>query len=435
MKNKPAAKSNPKLTKAHVEALKPKEKNFIVWDSQLQGFGVRIFPSGQKIFVADYHAQGHRRRMRIGSFGILTVDQAREAARQILAKAALGDDVLEERREAQKTMTLSEFWPQFLEVARLRWKPSTRKLNEYVWGHCLEPGLGKMHLDRIRPGHITHWQSEHKDAPGQANVAFRLLKAMLNHAIRLELIEKNPTNAVKPFREVKRERFLSSEETKRLFDAIAAEEVAGGVKSTARAGQSTGRGGRGKKEAESRGITSFQASLFRLLALTGARLSEISTCEWSWIDRERSVIRLPDSKTGQKTVWLSSKALEEIERLWHLRTQNRYLIEGDKPGTHLVNAHKAWRRVRERAGLLDITIHTLRHNFASHGVMGSIGLSIVGAALGHRDNRTTSRYAHLADNPVAEAVELISGKIIEAARTGGARVLPIEEKKAQGEGQ
>jgi len=423
-----------KLNKGIVESLEADGQDRLYWDSELAAFGLRVHPSGSKSYFVDYYANGKRGRMSLGAHGVLTCDEARRRAREILVGAEKGQNPLEEKRAARRTMTLAEFWPLYMESASARWKPSSAKLFEYVWGHCIEPHLGGARLDSIRPGHLTKWQGTQKAAPGQGNCAFRLLKSILNYAVRLELIGKNPAAAVKAFKERKRERFLSDEETKRLFDAIAAEEAAGGKKAVAREGKSAGRGGKGMAEVESRGITPFQAGLFRLLALTGARLNEIAACEWDWIDRERRVIRLPDSKTGQKTVWLSSAALAEIERLWSLRTQGRFLIEGDKPGARLVNAHKAWDRVRRRAGLQDVKIHTLRHNFASAGVMGSIGLPLVGAALGHRDSRTTSRYSHLADSPVAEAVELISGKIVEAARNGGAKILPIE-KKAEGAGQ
>jgi integrase len=163
------------------------------------------------------------------------------------------------------------------------------------------------------------------------------------------------------------------------------------------------------------------------LILTGCRLSEILTLQWAHVDFPQQCLRLPESKTGSKVVHLSAPALEVLSRIE--RDGGPWVIPGAKPGCHLVNLEKPWRRLRARAGIADIRLHDLRHSFASVAVGLGEGLPMIGKLLGHTQTQTTARYAHLAVDPVKSANERIGvalagmmagnpGDVVELKKSG-----------------
>ena len=145
-------------------------------------------------------------------------------------------------------------------------------------------------------------------------------------------------------------------------------------------------------------------------------MGEILTLKWEWVDFEAGCLRLPDSKTGSKTVQLGTPALTLLSES-PPQPDNPFVIVGRRPGTHLVNLEKPWRRIRAKAGLDDVRIHDLRHTFASYGAAANLSLPIIGKMLGHTQAATTQRYAHLAADPVKQAAEVVSNSIA-AAMTG-----------------
>jgi len=166
----------------------------------------------------------------------------------------------------------------------------------------------------------------------------------------------------------------------------------------------------------------------RLLVFTGCRLSEILTLRWEQVDFDRGVLRLPETKTGAKTVYLNAPAREVLAAL-DRDAGNPYAIRGEREGAHLVNLEKPWRRIRARAGLADVRLHDLRHSFASVGVALNMGLPVIGALLGHTQAATTQRYAHLAGGPLRAASERI-GETIAAAMNGkSGEVVEFTERK------
>jgi integrase len=155
-----------------------------------------------------------------------------------------------------------------------------------------------------------------------------------------------------------------------------------------------------------------------LLALTGCQRDEVAKLKWSYVDFERGLVRLPDSKTFEKVVFLSGPArvlLQELPRL----DGNPYVIAGRKAGQPFNGLGKVWERVRKRAGLADVRLHDLRHSFASVGVGDNLSLPIIGALMGHRNPATTQRYAHLSAHPLRAANEAVGAKI--AAALGAAK--------------
>jgi integrase len=239
--------------------------------------------------------------------------------------------------------------------------------------------------------------------PAAANRFLNLLSHMFNTAedwgLRAE--NSNPCRRIKKYEEKARERFLSPSELARLGAALA--------------------------EAEARGESIYTVAALRLLILTGARLSEILTLRWEWVDVPARLIRLADSKTGAKTIALSAPALAALESIPR-QQGNPYVICGRNAGEHLVNLQKPWRRIRKAAGLDDVRIHDLRHSFASVAVAGGMSLPLIGSLLGHTQPATTARYAHLADDPRLAAADAVAATI--AARLSGETGTVIPLRKA-----
>jgi integrase len=223
--------------------------------------------------------------------------------------------------------------------------------------------------------------------PYQANRTLGVLSKMMSLAETWGLRDKhsNPCKDIERYPERKRERFLSPKELQRLGKALTTAEVSG---------------------TESK----YAVAAFRILLLTGCRLSEIQTLEWRHVDLEQKELRLPDSKTGAKTIYLGEAAVTLLEALPRV-TDNPYVIAGKKEETHLTDLQHPWRRIRKAAGLNDVRIHDLRHTFASGGLRVGEGLAMIGKLLGHSQVQTTARYAHLASDPVKRAATKISGRL------------------------
>jgi integrase len=173
----------------------------------------------------------------------------------------------------------------------------------------------------------------------------------------------------------------------------------------------------------------FAVAAIRLLCLTGARLREILHARWEHVDFERGIIFLPDSKTGKKPIFLNAAALAVIAGLPHVE-DNPHVFPGKKDGQPRDGLDRPWAAVRKAAGLDGLRIHDLRHSFASVGAGGGLSLPIIGKLLGHSQTATTARYAHLANDPVRQAVETIGATISAAmSRKPGAEVVTIKRAK------
>jgi integrase len=389
-----------RLTKRRIAATPATDRDSFLWDSEIPGFGLRLWPSGRRVFVFQYRNRLQRtRRLVIGPYSTLTVARARDIARQWATELATGADPSAERKAARQAPTVAALAERYLaEHARLRKKPRSIASDETLLRLHILPALGAAKAASLTRADIQRLHHRMRGTPGAANRTLALLSKMLNLAERWGLRSdgSNPCRHVEKYPEHRGERFLSAAEIARLAAALAeAEQLATESVSTIAA--------------------------IRLLLFTGARLSEILTLSWEHVDLERRCLRLPDSKTGAKTIYLPAPACEILAGLPRA-TGNPHVIPGRRPGAHLVNLRQPWSRIRKRAALPGVRLHDLRHSFASMAAAGGLSLPIIGALLGHTQPATTARYAHLAADPLKQAADLI-GSRIEAAMASEPRKL------------
>ena len=159
-------------------------------------------------------------------------------------------------------------------------------------------------------------------------------------------------------------------------------------------------------------------AIVRLLMLTRCRVGEIVSLEWDWIKGRR--IHLPDSKSGPRTVWLSSPARAVIDAIPRYSEDCPFLFPARPPTRHIENFANQWHRIRDEAGLSDVRLHDLRHTWASVAAMNGVDMVTIAKLLGHALVETTERYAHLSDQSVSEAADRVSGRIRAALAGRGA---------------
>ena len=380
-----------RLTDAGVAKLKPRKTEYIVWDSLTPGLGVRVRPSGHRSFVWHGKANGRAVRKTVGSAALMTVEEARQECGVLPHAGSLSGT--DNRMALPEVPLFREFvMDEWKPNAGTGWKPSRRKRVEGLLKNQLLPAFGKRGLDRIRRRDVERWFDAYsKTAPGGANHALQLLRQILNAAVDAGSIAANPTEGIRRNPRPKFTRFLSTDEIDRLHRTL----------------------DRLVEERPSRG---WQADIVRLLLLTGCRKGEIQMLKWSEVDGD--VLRLAQTKTGPRTVWLSAAAKAILDR--QPRTGSRYVFPAPKDPARPSSCDiTLWFRARKEAGIEDARLHDLRHTVASQAVARGTALSTVARMLGHADATMTLRYAHVGDRDVQAAAERI-GEAIESALLGDA---------------
>jgi integrase len=384
----------PKLTKRGVDTLTAAGTDLLVFDDEVPRFGVRIMPSGVKSYLIQYRSLGRTRRYTFAKHGLVTADEARAEARQLLAAVDRGEDPSQVRKDRRAAPTLAELCRRYLdEYVDKRCKPATRHDYRRVLDRYVIPSLGMLKAAEIERRHIAELHRKMSVVPYQANRALKVLSKLFNLAevwgVRRD--GSNPCRHVQRYRETPRERYLTAPELRRLSLAL--------------------------DQAEREGAASAPAvSAFRLLIFTGCRLREIQTLKWDYVQGDH--LALPDSKTGAKRVILGQAAIDELARIPRVKG-NPYVITGKRPDAPIGDLQHPWRRIRAMADLADLRIHDLRHSFASSAVGLGETLPMIGKLLGHTQVQTTARYAHLAVDPVRSAADRISAEIVRAM--GGER--------------
>lgn len=402
-----------KISKRTVDALKPSKvgikvsENFL-WDSELRGFGVRISPAGLKSFIVQYRTpEGRHRRTVIGRHGVVTPEQAREAAWDILSAVAKGIDPAAAPEPNRNAITVSALCDWFLAEAeagrilgrrRRPIKASTLTMDRSRIEAHLKPLLGKRQVVSLRLGDIEGAQADiaaGKTAKPRAGsrggattggegVAARTmstLHAIFEHAVRVGKIESNPARGVRRLASTPRDRRLSRAELAKL--------------------------GKVMRAAEADGEHPTGLAAIRFLLLTGFRRMEGLGLKREWLDEEEGSVRFPDTKSGAQTRAIGRAAVELL--LGQPQTApSPYFFPADWGEGHFIGIVRVLDRVCALAGLAGMTPHTLRHTFAS--VAGDLGFSelTIAALLGHASRGVTQRYVH-----IDEAVRMAADKVAD----------------------
>lgn len=237
---------------------------------------------------------------------------------------------------------------------------------------------------------VSRFHAGRRSKPANANRCLAVISHIFTMAERWGITPTgtNPCRGLERYRELPRERYLSEEEFRRLGEVLRV------------AGSDPGR--------DWRAITVLQ-----LLLVTGARLSEILTLEWRFIEWQQGFARLPDSKTGPRTLTLPRHAMEVLKRVRDEHgDQSRFVFPGKRKDTWFTGIQKPWQSLRRDAGLEDVRIHDLRHSFASLAVARGESLYLVGHVLGHRRAITTQRYAHVAVMPMLDVANRTADHLV-----------------------
>ena len=376
-----------KLSKRTVDRFRVEGRDAVFWDRDLPGFGVRVYPSGTKVYVVQSRGEGRSRRITVGRHGAISAGEARRLAARIIARIKTWE---EPAAPAPEIVTVAELAERYLEEhVAVRCKPRTEVLYRATVRRYLVPVLGATPVSAVTREQVAALHFRLRETPYAANRAVHLLARILDLAAEEGLRPPgapNPCRSVERFRERRHERFLSEEEFRRLGRVL--EAAAGGAG----------------------GASPAAVAAIRLLVLTGCRRSEILGLRWEHVDLGAGELRLPDSKTGARLVPLSPSAAEVIADL--PRTPgNPWVIPGRNPGAPLRNLQYPWEILRARAGLPEVRIHDLRHSFASRALALGESLPMIGELLGHRRVRTTARYAHLALDSVRTSASRVAGSI------------------------
>ncbi len=419
-----------KLTKTIVVEAAAGAKDYMLWDSELAGFGLRVWPSGKKTFIYKYRSNTNRqRKMTIGAFPAISVDQARRRARELAADIIKGIDPQQKKDTERRYLSVADLGKRYLsDYAAIHKKPSSVMRDENLMRMHVLPFMGSMKVaevtnddvyrlhQRVTVGGVKIHQAKRKDYNGKptkpqpitANRVIALLSKMMNLAEQWGLRSQNtnPCKHIKRNKENKRERYLTPNELATVSSAMR------------------------NMVAEGRLDKTIEQSIL-LLIFTGCRVSEILNLRWDEVDFDNARLNFKDSKTGAKSIPIGAPALQIIADI-KPTPDNDFVFVGRKEGASLTFIRKAWQRICTETGLKDVRLHDLRHTFASFGVSANMSLPIIGKLLGHTQAVTTQRYAHMMDDPQRAAADRITAHLAIAMKqsTGDDKLVRLARGQA-----
>ena len=386
----------------------PEGKDLDIYDLTLTGFVLRCRASGRHSYRVTY---GRGKSVTIGKVAELTPAQAREQAQVILGDVARGIDPVAERRK-QKASTLRGFitdvYGPWVETNRKTGKASTKRLVA-----CFFDELGAKRLPEITPWLVEKWRTKRRKQ-GRADATINrdvvALKAAINKAVEWGYIDANPISRTKPLKvdENSEPRYLTKDEEARLRQAL--------IERDEQAREARCRGNVWKKARGYTPLPEFEGAFtdymrpMVLLAInTGMRRGELFSLTWEDIklgEQPSVAIRGPGAKSAQtRHVPLNAEAVQALTDWRECSGHDSGLVFRSRTGERLDNVNKAWKGIQKLAGLADFRFHDMRHHFASRLVMAGVDLNTVRELLGHADLKMTLRYAHLAPEHKASAVE------------------------------
>jgi len=423
-----------KIDKGLVEKTKPKDSDVFIWDTLTRGFGLKVTPASKKVFIFQYRLRRSLSRLTIGEYGKawgedgrpLTADRARRQAEIYRGQVNAGADPKTAITDSKKNITIAQLCDDYLKDAphiilkgkKRPKKESTLKTDKVCIESHIKPLLGKRRVRDIAKEDVEKFQrdiaagktaKDSKDKDGKRSIvkggigaagrSTALLGTLFTYAISEKCCKKNPVRGVEIHAPESRERKLSPAELKSIGEALNAFE----------------------------GSHPQAVAVLRLLILTGARKSEILALKWDWVDIEARALLLPDSKTGKKTIHLPAPALKVINKVKKVEG-SPFVFPAMRGDGHYVGLPKVWRDIRDKAKLPDLRRHDLRHGFASMAVAGGDSLYLVGKVLGHKQAKTTEKYAHLPDDPVRAVANRAASKMDAALRGKKGKVVRMRKK-------
>ena len=437
-----------------------------IWDSELTGFGVRLFAptkrhaSGARSFFINYRIDGRERRFTIGAYPDWSAQAARDEAKELRRRIDRGEDPAKERKDRREAPTVRDLAERYKEE-HLPKKADSSQVNDWqMIEREILPAIGDRKVADVHEGDIeaVHHGITERGRAVRANRVLAVASKMFSLALRRKEGEEapwrnqaqgNPCKGVARNHEEGHERFFSPAELAALSDALAAY------------GQTPA------------------SDCLRFIMLTGCRPGEAIRATWDQFDAEPGFWVKPSAHTKQRKVHrvpLAAAAAELLERInaqrdkTPRRAQSNFVFPGQSHGEPLKQLRSCWQQITERATIAlwrdakdpklaalvadlenglrrtptagevmalaqkasvklspaphDARIYDLRHTFASVGAGGGLSLQIIGRLLGHTQMRTTQRYAHLADDPLREAAAKIGAAIAGAGK--GTNVVPLK---------
>lgn len=399
-----------RLSLSVVNGAKPKEKDYFLWDADLKGFGLKVCAGGRKSYVCKYRVGTGRgaptRRMTIGAHGSpWTPDAARKEAAKILGQVAQGADPAKVKQADKAVLTVSELCDRYLQVGVGTKKASTLATDRGRIERHIKPLMGHRRIIDVTRADVSQFMQDVavgktatdvktgkrgraivKGGKGTAARTVGLLGGIFSYAVEASWLKENPVRGVKRYRDKRNERFLDADELAKLGEALT--------------------------QAEANGENPYALAIIRLLILTGARKGEIERLKRSEVDRRFQFLRLEDSKTGQKLIVLNAPALAVLDSVPHDR-ESAYVFPSSKMNGWYQGTPKVWNRLRLSAGLDGVRLHDLRHSFASIAISNGASLQLIGALLGHGNQTTTARYAHLTTKAIKSASDEVSARLAQ----------------------
>lgn len=410
-----------KLTKRIVDALEPRAADYFEWDADLAGFGLRVWPTGKKVYLVQYRADARTRRVKLGNHGAVTVEEARKAAKVVLGDVARGEDPAEDKATRRKSLTVAELCTAYLAAADegliMGKRGAAKKASTLdtdrgriarhivpLLGGKLVRDLGQADVHRFirdvtagRTAVVEKTGLRGKAVvEGGAGTAARtagLLGGILSFAVSEGVIAINPAQGVKRPADKRRQRRMAVADYQRLGAAL--RDI----------------------ESEAAEVDQVVAGA-RLLALTGCRLGEIVKLRWSEVDAVGGCFRLADTKEGAQVRPVGKAALAVIARL-RRRENCPYVLPASRSDGPFGGMPGAWDRIAARAKLDGVTPHTLRHGFASMANDLGFTESTVSALLGHSAGTVTGRYIHHLDAVLVAAADQVAAAIAASIDPAG----------------
>ncbi|RZP03572.1 MAG: site-specific integrase [Flavobacteriales bacterium] len=367
-----------KINDSFVSKLKPPlSGNFIHWDTQYKGFGIRITASSYKSFVFKYILNGKKRVYTIGSNMATTF--AKERYKKLMLDVLNGIDPAKEKQNIINSPYLKDLIFTYLEDIKSHLKIKT--YNEYKrWiEYDILPYFKKTKLIDITKNQIQSFHLLFVEKKHTGNRCLGILSSFFNWCIDKDLLNINFAKGIKKYKENFRDKMLNEIEVKSILNHL-------------------------------KQCNSINSYAIYLLLLTGARKGELLQAKWSEFDLEKGYWNKPATNTKQKKVHyipLNSSALEVLNRLKEI-SNSIYLFYNPSTKTHIKDIKRYWNNLLKETDLQDIRIHDLRHYFASMLINSGEDLYTVGKLIGHSNIQTTTRYAHLQNHRLERASEKVS---------------------------